>query len=145
MNRKEIDLLLARIEGLKAFFEGNSLEGFQNEILRVENYLQRFGSLDELLSHLKRVERVAYTVKEYLNIDEVADYLQVSKSYVYKLTASRTFTVYKPNGKNIFIRRDDLNEWIKRNPCMSDREIESQANLLAYRLEQQQKPRTFKK
>ena len=155
MNRKEIDLLLARIEGLKSFLEKNSLEDFQKEILRVDNYLKRFGSLDELLSHLKRVEEVAYTAKEkikmpesrreFLTIDEVAYYLQVSKSYVYKLTASREFTVYKPNGKTIFVRRDDLNEWIRRNPCVSGREIESRANLLAYRLEQQQKPRTFKK
>ena len=58
MNRKEIDLLLARIEGLKSFLEKNSLEDFQKEILRVDNYLKRFGSLDELLSHLKRVEGV---------------------------------------------------------------------------------------
>lgn len=65
MNRKEIDLLLARIEGLKSFLEKNSLEDFQKEILRVDNYLKRFGSLDELLSHLKRVEEVAYTAKEF--------------------------------------------------------------------------------
>lgn len=70
MNRKEIDLLLARIEGLKSFLEKNSLEDFQKEILRVDNYLKRFGSLDELLSHLKRVEEVAYTAKEFLTIDE---------------------------------------------------------------------------
>jgi excisionase family DNA binding protein len=147
MNRKEIDLLLARIEGLKSFLEKNSLEDFQKEILRVDNYLKRFGSLDELLSHHTDciVTRDDAAAKEFLTIDEVAYYLQVSKSYVYKLTASREFTVYKPNGKTIFVRRDDLNEWIRRNPCVSGREIESRANLLAYRLEQQQKPRTFKK
>lgn len=39
MNRKEIDLLLSRIEGLKSFLENNSLENFQQEILNVENYL----------------------------------------------------------------------------------------------------------
>ena len=38
MNRKEIDLLLSRIEGLKSFLENNSLENFQQEILNVENY-----------------------------------------------------------------------------------------------------------
>lgn len=137
--------MLSRIEGLQAFLENNSLECFQKEILRVDNYLKRFGSLDELLSHLKRVEEIAYAAKEFLTIDEVAYYLQVSKSYVYKLTASREFTVYKPNGKTIFVRRDDLNEWIKRNPCVSGREIEGQANLLTYKLEQEQKQRTFKK
>ena len=87
MNRKEYDLLLSRIEGLKAFLENRSLEEFQKEILKVESYLKRFGSLDELLSHLERVERIAYVAKDFLNIDEVADYLQVSKSYVYKLTS----------------------------------------------------------
>lgn len=78
MNRKEIDLLLSRIEGLKSFLENNSLENFQQEILNVENYLKRFGSLAELLSHLENVEKIAYAAKEFLNIDEVAAYLQVS-------------------------------------------------------------------
>ncbi|MCS2301985.1 helix-turn-helix domain-containing protein [Bacteroides ovatus] len=116
MNRKEIDLLLSRIEGLKSFLENNSLENFQQEILNVENYLKRFGSFTELLSHLENVEKIAYAAKEFLNIDEVAAYLQVSKGYVYKLTMQKELTVYKPNGKNIFILRDDLNRWIKRNP-----------------------------
>ncbi|WP_290464563.1 hypothetical protein [uncultured Duncaniella sp.] len=39
MNRKEYDLLLSRIEGLKAFLENRSLEEFQKEILKVESYL----------------------------------------------------------------------------------------------------------
>lgn len=99
MNRKEIDLLLSRIEGLKSFLENNSLENFQQEILNVENYLKRFGSLVELLSHLENVEKIAYAAKEFLNIDEVAAYLQVSKGYVYKLTMQKELTVYKPNGK----------------------------------------------
>lgn len=92
--------------------------------------------MDELLSHLERVEKIAFAAKDFLNIDEAAEYLQVSKSYVYKLTALREFTVYKPNGKNIFILRDDLNAWIKRNPYLSNKEIEEQANLIAYQLKQ---------
>lgn len=136
MNRKESDLLLSRLEGIKSFLENNSLENFQQEVLRVEKYLKKFASLDELLSHLERVEKIAFAAKDFLNIDEAAEYLQVSKSYVYKLTALREFTVYKPNGKNIFILRDDLNTWIKRNPYLSNKEIEEQANLIAYQLKQ---------
>ena len=138
MNRKEIDLLLSRIEGLKSFLENNSLENFQQEILNVEN------SLAELLSHLENVEKIAYAAKEFLNIDEVAAYLQVSKGYVYKLTMQKELTVYKPNGKNIFILRDDLNRWIKRNPCFSNAEIERQANVIAYTLGQKSKNKPTK-
>lgn len=145
MNRKDIDLLVARMEGLKEFLENNSLEEFQKKVLRVEKYLKRFGTLDELLSHLERVEKIAYAAKDFLNIDEVAAYLQVSKSFVYKLTSSRELTVYKPSGKNIFILRDDLNEWIRRYPLFSNEEIEKRANLIAYRLEEENKQRQIKK
>ena len=117
---------------------------FQQEILNVENYLKRFGSLAELLSHLENVEKIAYAAKEFLNIDEVAAYLQVSKGYVYKLTMQKELTVYKPNGKNIFILRDDLNRWIKRNPCFSNTEIERQANIIAYTLGQKSKNKPTK-
>ena len=143
MNRRDTELLLARIEGLKAFLENNSLENFQQEILRVEKFLKRFGSLDELLS--QKVEKMAYAAKDFLSIDEVAAYLQVSKSYVYKLTSAHELTVYKPNGKNIFILRNDLNEWIKRNPCLSNGEIEKQANIMSYLLDKDNKQKQIKK
>lgn len=56
----------------------------------------------------------------------------------------KELTVYKPNGKNIFILRDDLNQWIKRNPSFSNSEIERQANIIAYALNQKNKNKTTK-
>lgn len=57
MKKNDMDIILSRIERLSVFIEGNTLEGFQREILRVENYLQRFAKLDELLAHLKTWKR----------------------------------------------------------------------------------------
>ena len=98
MKKNDMDIILSRIERLSVFIEGNTLEGFQREILRVEN-----------------------------------------KSFVYKLTSTKELTVYKPNGKNIFVLRDDLNDWIRRNPCFSYEEIDKQANVMSYRLENNNK------
>lgn len=131
--------MLSRVEGIKSLLESNSLEQFQQEVLKVENYLKRFGSLAELLSHLEKLENMAYAAKDFLSIDEVATYLNISKSSVYKITSSKELTVYKPNGKNIFILRSDLNDWIKRNPCLSNDELEKQANIVAYNLERSNK------
>ena len=60
MNRNEIELLLSHIEGLQKFLEGNTLEGFRQEILRVEKFLNRFGTLDELIGYIEKIEKVAY-------------------------------------------------------------------------------------
>lgn len=139
MTKKELEILLSRVEGIKALLENNSIEQFQQEVLKVENYLKRFGSLAELLSHLEKLENMAYAAKDFLSIDEVATYLNISKSSVYKITSSKELTVYKPNGKNIFILRSDLNDWIKRNPCLSNDELEKQANIVAYNLERSNK------
>ncbi|MCS3230595.1 hypothetical protein NXW89_13895 [Bacteroides thetaiotaomicron] len=65
MKKNDMDIILSRIERLSVFIEGNTLEGFQREILRVENYLQRFAKLDELLAHLKNVEKIAYAAKDF--------------------------------------------------------------------------------
>lgn len=139
MTKKKLEILLSRVEGIKSLLESNSLEQFQQEVLKVENYLKRFGSLAELLSHLEKLENMAYAAKDFLSIDEVATYLNISKSSVYKITSSKELTVYKPNGKNIFILRSDLNDWIKRNPCLSNDELEKQANIVAYNLERSNK------
>lgn len=145
MTKKELEILLSRVEGIKSLLESNSLEQFQQEVLKVENYLKRFGSLAELLSHLEKLENMAYAAKDFLSIDEVATYLNISKSSVYKITSSKELTVYKPNGKNIFILRSDLNDWIKRNPCLSNDELEKQANIVAYNLERSNKQKRTNK
>lgn len=95
------------------------------EILRI--FLKRFGTLAELTSHLSFIERNIYMVKEYLTIQEAADFLHLSKSMIYKLTRERQLPIYKPNGKNVFIHRDSLNKWIQQNRVLSQEELDDMA------------------
>lgn len=144
MNRNDIELLLSHIEGLQKFLEGNTLEGFRQEILRVEKFLSRFGTLDELIGYIEKIEKIAYVAKDFLSISEVADFLQIYKSTVYKLTASKEITVYKPTGKNIFILRSDLNKWIRRYPHLSNDDIIKNADIIKTQIAKESKSKHYK-
>lgn len=144
MNRNDIELLLSHIEGLQKFLEGNILEGFRQEILRVEKFLSRFGTLDELIGYIEKIEKIAYVAKDFLSISEVADFLQISKSTIYKLTASKEITVYKPTGKNIFILRSDLNKWIRRYPHLSNDDIIKNADIIKTQIAKESKSKHYK-
>lgn len=48
--------------------------------------------------------------------------LGYKKSYVYKLTSSGILPYSKPNGKNIFFKKEKLEEWMLSNPKNSREE-----------------------
>lgn len=53
--------------------------------------------------------------KEILSFNEAVAYLDVSKSYLYKLTSTNKITFSKPNNKLIYFRRIDLDNWMLQN------------------------------
>ncbi|HPE84106.1 MAG TPA: helix-turn-helix domain-containing protein, partial [Aequorivita sp.] len=53
--------------------------------------------------------------KEILSFQEAIAYLDVSKSFLYKLTSSNNITFFKPSGKLIYFKKSDLDQWILRN------------------------------
>lgn len=65
--------------------------------------------------------------KEVLTLKEVADYTGLSKSYLYKLTMRQEIPHYKPNGKQIYFNRLELNQWLQSNRVSTQAEIAQQA------------------
>ena len=65
--------------------------------------------------------------KKILTIENVAEMLGVSKSYVYKLTSKRILPHYKPMGKVVYFKREEIEDWIFRNRMTTDEELEMQA------------------
>ncbi|MCB9211791.1 MAG: helix-turn-helix domain-containing protein [Ignavibacteriales bacterium] len=62
-----------------------------------------------------------------LNLIEASKYLDLSKSYLYKLTHEKKIAFSKPTGKKLYFQKSDLIEFMKRNRKKTEFEIEQGA------------------
>lgn len=85
--------------------------------------LDSMQSIEERLTNLERINQGAKTI---LTLEEVAKYTNYSKSYIYKLTSRREIPCYKPNGKQLYFKRTEIDEWLLTNRKMTNKEIESE-------------------
>ncbi len=61
-------------------------------------------------------------VKEFMTVEETAEYLEISKSAVYKLTSKRKIPFYNPGGKKIYFKKIEVDDWIENSRVASDAE-----------------------
>ncbi len=65
--------------------------------------------------------------KEILTLDEAAQYTGMTPSALYKLTSTRKIPFSKPNGKNCFFKRTELEAWLMSNPVATTDELNGRA------------------
>ncbi len=65
--------------------------------------------------------------KTVLQLDDAASYIGFSKSYLYKLTSSNAIPHYKPQGKQIYFDKNELDQWLLRNRVKTVDEVEKEA------------------
>lgn len=75
------------------------------------------------------VDKTLFCTKEVLTADEVARYMGISKSYLYKLTMRGEIPHYKPMGKMCYFNRAEVEEWLQSNRVATDAELTDRANL----------------
>jgi excisionase family DNA binding protein len=84
-----------------------------------------------ILSKLERIEKLLETQqamqKQVLNFNDTCIYLELSQSHLYKLTSTGSIPHYKPNGKKLYFKREELDTWLLRNRNNSIDEIEQEA------------------
>ena len=97
-NKTDIKILEKRVELLEMKF---------NELTKIYP--------DSIYKRIKSIEETLYSTKEVLNMTEVCQYLDISKSLLYKLTCNQEIPHFKPRGKMIFFEKKELIEWIKKN------------------------------
>lgn len=61
---------------------------------------------------LKRLEQALLGQKKALTFKEACLYLNLSASYMYKLTSGGILPFSKPNGKNIYFDREKIEDWM---------------------------------
>lgn len=76
---------------------------------------------------VEELEQMLFLTKNVLSFDEASKFLNLSKSYLYKLTSGNLIPHYKPQGKMLFFERADLEAWLRQNPIKTQAQIEQKA------------------
>ena len=63
---------------------------------------------------VEELEQMLFLTKNVLSFDEASKFLNLSKSYLYKLTSGNLIPHYKPQGKMLFFERADLEAWLRQ-------------------------------
>ena len=83
---------------------------------------------EKIIQELEAIKR--YTLlgsKNVLTLDDVALLTGLSKSHLYKLTASKTIPFYKQNGMCFSFDKSDVEAWMKQHRVTSIAEAEQEA------------------
>jgi len=78
--------------------------------------------LEEIKDLLQR--QIIYN-KDMLTLNEATYYLDVSKSFLHKLTSQNKISYFKPAGK-IYFKKSTLDDWMLQNEHQSINQMNSQ-------------------
>ena len=86
--------------------------------------MEHLQSIDD---RLRSIETLLQSQKTVLNFEEVVAYTGLSKSYLYKLTSSGGIPCFKPQGKNIYFSKQEIDSWLMQNRKATTIDIDSKA------------------
>jgi excisionase family DNA binding protein len=68
-----------------------------------------------------------YPNRDFIDFNEAAAYLRISKAKLYYLTSHHLIPFYKPVGRKIYMRVSDLDQWINSGRIKPAYELEKEA------------------
>jgi len=83
--------------------------------------------LDKLTEIATKLDEQNLLQKTILNFDEACKYLDVSHSHLYKLTSSKKIPHFCPQGKKLYFKRVEMDEWLQRHRQSTQEELENNA------------------
>jgi excisionase family DNA binding protein len=76
-----------------------------------------------LENRVSKLENSLFLIKNILSFDEASEFLNLSKSYLYKLTSSGQIPHYKPQGKMLYFEKSELENWLRQNPIKTNQRV----------------------
>jgi excisionase family DNA binding protein len=80
--------------------------------------------LDKLTEIANKLDEQNLLQKTVLNFNDACKHLDVSPSHLYKLTSSRQIPHFCPQGKKLYFKREELDQWLQRNRQSTNQEVE---------------------
>lgn len=84
--------------------------------------------LDKLTEIANTLNEQSLLQKTVINFNDACKYLDVSSSHLYKLTSARQIPHFCPQGKKLYFKRIELDDWLQRNRQPTTAEIEALVN-----------------
>jgi len=92
--------------------------------------IQTITQMDSILEkRLIAIEQQMFMNKNILSFEEASIFLNLSKSYLYKLTSGGLIPHYKPQGKMLYFEKEQLENWLRQNPVKTQMQIAEEAQL----------------
>lgn len=88
--------------------------------------LDRIERMVTIIRENQEIKETQETSKEIMNVQQVADYLSISKQTVYGMTCRMEVPFYKRGKKNYF-KKSDIDEWLLATRRKTREEIEMEA------------------
>lgn len=80
-------------------------------------------------TQLQRIEKLLSVQNaEPMDFKSACEYLNISKSFLYKLTSKNQIPYYKPTGKLLYFEKSELNKWLLSKRTKPESEIEQEAD-----------------
>lgn len=73
------------------------------------------------------LEKAIFQMKNVFSFEEASQFLNLSKSYLYKLTSGNLIPHYKPQGKMLYFEKSELEEWLRQNPVKTKEQLAEEA------------------
>jgi excisionase family DNA binding protein len=98
----------------------NPFEIINQRLERIENLLENIYSNSQN-------NKANNSYPDILDLQQLASYLNVSKSYIYKMTATNIIP-HSKRGKKLYFDKEIVTKWVLENKIFTQGEIEQMAN-----------------